>query len=139
MRGTHKRTYRIRSILHSEFVLHIILSTAYNSTVFQVQMHRFYKKQVYNISDNTFWASRFLRSTIICSTGTKPDFISGNHLYNLAPRRSQGIARRLPLRSRLGQVRLGYVKLGQVKLGQVSLGLISDLLPVELIIVGDIW
>ena len=42
--GTHKRTYRIRSILHSEFVLHIIVSTAYNSTVFQVQMHRFYKK-----------------------------------------------------------------------------------------------
>ena len=43
-RGTHKRTYRIRSILHSEFVLHIIVSTAYNSTVIQVQMHRFYKK-----------------------------------------------------------------------------------------------
>ena len=42
--GTHKRTYRIRSILHSEFVLHIIVSTAYNSTVFQVQMHRYYKK-----------------------------------------------------------------------------------------------
>ena len=42
--GTHKRTYRIRSILHSEFVLHIIVSTAYNSTVFQVQMYRFYKK-----------------------------------------------------------------------------------------------
>ena len=32
--GTHKRTYRIRSILHSEFVLHIIVSTAYDSTVF---------------------------------------------------------------------------------------------------------
>ena len=34
-RGTHKRTYRIRSKVHSELVLHIIVSTAYTSTIFK--------------------------------------------------------------------------------------------------------
>ena len=33
--GTHKRTYRIRSKVHSELVLHIIVSTAYTSTIFK--------------------------------------------------------------------------------------------------------
>ena len=33
--GTHKRTYRIRSKVRSELVLHIIVSTAYTSTIFK--------------------------------------------------------------------------------------------------------
>ena len=33
--GMHKRTYRIRSKVHSELVLHIIVSTAYTSTIFK--------------------------------------------------------------------------------------------------------
>ena len=33
--GTHKRTYRIRSKVHSELGLHIIVPTAYTSTIFK--------------------------------------------------------------------------------------------------------
>ena len=35
LEGTHKRTYRIRSKVHSELSLHIIVPTAYISTIFK--------------------------------------------------------------------------------------------------------
>ena len=47
--GTHKRTYRIRSKVHSELVLHIIVPTAYASTIFKKNKNYVYKKWVLNI------------------------------------------------------------------------------------------
>ena len=48
--GTHKRTYRIRSKVHSELVLHIIVPTAYASTILKKKKNYVYMKWVLNIN-----------------------------------------------------------------------------------------